>query len=69
MIEEPRLATKLYALMGLKIISSDKYDIYKNSFLDVQTCVKYGGGGCIIQSLPVSDIMKLIDQNQLLNPR
>lgn len=69
MIEEPRLDRKLYALMGLKIISSDMYDIYKKSLLEVQTRVKYGGGGCIIQTIPVSEIVKRIDENQLTDPR
>jgi hypothetical protein len=69
MIEEPGLDRKLYALMGLKIISSDIYEIYKNNLLNVQTSVKYGGGGCVIRTLPVSYIVKFIDQNQLLDPR
>jgi hypothetical protein len=69
MIEEPGLDRKLYALMGLKIISSDNYNIYKNSLLEIQTRVTYGGGGCIIGELPVSGIVKHIDHNQLPDPR
>lgn len=69
MIEEPRFDTKLYALMGLKIISSDKYDTYKDDLLEVQIRVRYGYGGCMITSLPVSDVVELIDQCQLPDPR
>ena len=69
MIEEPRLDRKLYALMGLKIISSHRYDIYKNNLLNVQTSVQYGGGGCLIPYIPVSEVVKRIDRDQLRDPR
>lgn len=68
MIEEPDLDTKLYALMGLKIISSDKYKVYRKRISKIKSEVRYGGGGCMISVMPVSDIVEIIDQSQLLDP-
>jgi len=68
MLEEPALDIKLYALMGLKIINSDKYIVYRERLSKIKTGVRYGGGGCVIEVRPVNKIVEFIDQYQLREP-
>ena len=69
MIEDPNLDIQLYALMGLKIISSDKYNIYKEKLLTIETLVPYGLGGCMVGELQGGKIVENIDKYPLTDPR
>ena len=68
MIENPGWDSKLYALIGLKLVASDQYEVYRNELGKKDTYILYGGGGCIIQTLPVSAVVEFINEARLPNP-
>jgi len=55
-------ALRLYGLLGLKIIGSDKYRKFLDDLLVDDTMTPYGRGGCIIDGAPVSSIARDIDE-------
>jgi len=68
MAESSKGTNALYGLMGLKIIKSNSYQYYAKIMKRYDRSLSYGGGGCLISTLPVKGIVEKIDSNNLRDP-
>ncbi|MEJ2129012.1 MAG: hypothetical protein P8X81_09205 [Woeseiaceae bacterium] len=62
-LHSPDAETRLYGLLGLKIIESDKYPKYLEEILADDSIVNYGASGCSIMPERSSFVAELLDKS------
>jgi hypothetical protein len=67
-LKDPDPAARLYGLVGLKLIASDQYAVSRDALAREAGKVAAGPGGCMIMSMPIKDLVALIDRTGLEDP-
>lgn len=60
-ISPAEVEKSLYALAGLKLIGSAKYEEGKAKLGNIESMVEYSGGGCMFAVITVAEVIKKID--------